>query len=292
LKYNESPMHEKFKNIEKEFLKLKHKYRHKKISEREFKDRLKKLRLNDKNGRCWTIGARSGNWYFFDGRKWVESKPPTLQEGKAICIFCGFENDLKNEACDYCGKYSCPKCGFGLNSPSQECPDCKQESLEPEAETSISDDDETRSTDKLPDSGSSDERPKSEEGMDWRSFDKLLPQDEMSEERYFKEDYNSILRSLSPASVFFFMGILGIIFGFIFGVFVGASNFFLAIVRILPEILQSIHGKLLGGVVFGILGGMLGFLLLGIIGFLQVLLVNVILSFFGGIKVRIDRFSS
>lgn len=291
-------MQEKFKNIEKEFLKLKHKYRHEKISEREFKDRLKRLRLNDKNGRCWTIGARSGKWYFFDGKKWVESKPPTLQEGKAICIFCGYENNLKNEACDYCGgslgggKYPCPKCGFGLDTPAQECPECTMEPFEPETGTSVSDEDVTRSTDKLTDSDSSGEQSKEKEGRDRMRFDRSPSRNDMNIEEYIEGDYNSILRSLSPASVFLFMGILGLIFGFIFGVFVGASNFFLAIVRILPQILQSMHGKLLGGVVFGIVGGMLGFLFLGILGFLQVLLVNVILSFFGGIKVRIDRFSS
>ena len=280
-------MREKFKDIEKEFLRLKHKYRQNKISQREFKDRLKKLRLNDKNGRCWTIGARTGKWYFFDGKKWIESKPPTLQDRKAICIYC-----------DYCGgslgkeQYPCLKCGFMLKSPSQDCPECSQESFKPETEIPSSGDTEKPSGDKLPDLEPGFKQPAGEQGLDWRRFEELPSQDEISEVPFLEEDYNSILRSLSPASVFLFMGILGFIFGFIFGVFVGASNFFLTIVGVLPEILQSLQGKLLGGIVFGIIGGMLGFLFLGTLGFLKVLLVNLILSFFGGIKIRIDRFSS
>jgi hypothetical protein len=59
-------MEERFKKVESEFIQLRKDYQKEKITEREFKDRLKQLRLTDKNGRCWTIGAKTGKWYYYD----------------------------------------------------------------------------------------------------------------------------------------------------------------------------------------------------------------------------------
>jgi len=92
-----------FIEIEKEFRLLKKQYRLNRITRQEYKQRLKELRIKDRQGRCWTLGARTGKWYYFDGEKWVESQPPSLNEQKAICIYCGYENDLSNEVCQYCG---------------------------------------------------------------------------------------------------------------------------------------------------------------------------------------------
>ena len=97
-----SDMKTKFKDVEDEFARLRQKYFHKQISDQEFKKLLKELRIKDQEGRCWTIGARTGKWYYFDGKNWIESKPPTLSDGKAICIYCGYENDLDTESCVKC----------------------------------------------------------------------------------------------------------------------------------------------------------------------------------------------
>ena len=96
-------MEKNFKAIEREFSLLSQKFKQKKISEQEYKDHLRKLRFEDLDGRCWTIGARSGKWYYFDGNHWQEATPPSIQEGKAICIYCGYENDLMSMFCAYCG---------------------------------------------------------------------------------------------------------------------------------------------------------------------------------------------
>ncbi|MGZ5478713.1 MAG: hypothetical protein ACXWGZ_03895, partial [Candidatus Aminicenantales bacterium] len=64
---------------------------------------LKQLRIKDEEGRFWVIGAQSGKWYAFENGEWFEAKPPSQMEKKAICIACGFENDLEAESCARCG---------------------------------------------------------------------------------------------------------------------------------------------------------------------------------------------
>jgi len=95
-------MKEKFENFKEEFKDLKKQFKQKKISEREFKSRLKRLQLKDNDGCYWTIGAQTGQWYYFDGKKWVTDHPPSLRDKKAVCIYCGAENDLETEICIKC----------------------------------------------------------------------------------------------------------------------------------------------------------------------------------------------
>lgn len=219
-------MSKPFKEVEKGFSFLKQEFKSKKISEREYKDRLKKLRLKDNEGRSWTIGAQSGLWYYFDGQKWIESIPPSVQKGKAICIYCGYENDLENE--------------------SQECPYCIQkEKLSLRMEEEVSD-------------------------------------------PYEKEDGKPyIFRSINLLSFLFFWGAVGLVFGIIMGTLIGVAKRYVETIQFFPEFLKALHGKLLGGIVFGFFGGVLGFLLLAIAGAVLAALINVILSFVGGVKIRV-----
>jgi len=233
-----------FKDIENEFHELLFRLKQKDISEREFKDRLKRLRFEDSKGRCWTIGARSGKWYYFDGKKWIESRPPSIQDKKAICIYCGFENDLESEVC--------AGCGGNL---------VKEENFKQKTDYVSKD--------------------KSKEIPSYVGADNAFEKEE-------KEKLTRILQSFSPVSVLLFFGIAGIFFGSILGVFTGATDYFLGIVKILPSFLQSINGNLIRGVFYGLLGGISGFLILGIFGFILAVFINVILSFFGGIKIRIE----
>lgn len=215
-----------FKEVEKGFSLLKQEFKSKKISEREYKDRLKKLRLKDNEGRSWTIGAQSGLWYYFDGQKWIESLPPSVQKGKAICIYCGYENDLESE--------------------SQECPYCIQK-------------------EKL----------------------SLRMKEEVSDP-YEKENGKLyIFRSINLLSFLFFWGAVGLVFGIIMGALIGVAKRYVETIQFFPEFLKALHGKLLGGVVFGFLGGVLGFFLLALAGAVLAALINVILSFVGGVKIRV-----
>ena len=243
-----------FEDVEKEFNLLKQEFSEKKLSEREYKDRLKKLRLKDEEGRSWTIGAQSGQWYYFDGQNWIESLPPSVQKGKAICIYCGYENDLENESCTQCGGsfdeegVTCPECNTRLEDESQECAYCAHK-----------------------------------EKLSLRMEEKVLDPSEQENGKLY------IFRSINPQSFLFFWGAFGLVLGVIMGILVGVAKRYVETIQFFPEFLKVLHGKLLGGVVFGFLGGVLGFVLLAIAGFVLAVLINVLLSFVGGIKIRVTR---
>lgn len=97
-------MADQFREVEESFALLRRKFHDNRISQREYIDSLKQLRIKDEDGRFWMIGAQSGRWYCFDGGGWTEAKPPSQLEHRAICISCGFENDLEAEFCVRCGR--------------------------------------------------------------------------------------------------------------------------------------------------------------------------------------------
>jgi LysM repeat protein len=47
------------------------------LAEDEFLGQVAQLRVEDEEGRQWTISARSGRWLLHDGRGWVYAEPPT-----------------------------------------------------------------------------------------------------------------------------------------------------------------------------------------------------------------------
>ncbi len=96
-------MTDPFREAEATFSRLLERFNDKKISPQEFSDSLKQLRIKDDEGRFWVIGARSGKWYAYENGEWIEAKPPSQMEKKAICIACGFENDLEADFCARCG---------------------------------------------------------------------------------------------------------------------------------------------------------------------------------------------
>ena len=262
-------MDDPFKNVEKEFQQLKEEFDRKRLSEPDFKKKLKELRLQDQDGRFWTIGAQTGRWYYFDGNDWIEAKPPSLQDKKAICVHCGFENDLENESCAYCGEslkriteveegeeeYRCPKCGRKLDKYSFFCPDCDAREEEEEVEKTW------------------------EQAAD---FDLGLSVEEESE----KEE--QVLRSVQPISLALFFGSLGLLLGLVMGAFAGSTDFLPGLVYLLPPFMRELHGSLMGGIFYGLVGGIFGFAAIGLAGYLMALLFNVILSFTGGIKLLME----
>jgi len=255
-------MDKHFREIEREFNLLSRRFKQKRISGSEYKERLKKLRLKDREGRCWTIGARSGKWYYFDGDHWLESTPPSIQEKKAICIYCGYENDFTDLTCAYCGGnldeepiHVCPECGTKLEEEGQECPGCTGA-----VKT-------YPSTDTL-------ERPET-------AADEILEEE---------GGPNFVFRSVGLVSASLFLSIIGLFSGLIFGVFMGTTPYFAGFINGFPLFFQEIHGKMIGGVVFGVMGGAAGFAVLAVLGLLSALVVNAVLAFMGGVRIRVDKF--
>jgi len=251
-------MENKFKDTEKELKELKSKYRHKEIDESEFKQSLKNLRVQDDEGKYWTIGAQSGKWYYFDGNNWIEQTPPSLQEGKAICIYCGYENDINNLECAHCGGnlkddiLICPKCGSKLDSPDAECPVCTEKKVPVRNWPTL---DEIEKDDKI-----------------------ILPDD---------GGPNYVVQSFSVVSFLMGWGSIGIFIGIILGALAGVTDYFINLVEILPAFLISFHGKLVGALIYGLIGGVFGLILGALVGLVLAVLLNLILSFIGGIKIRL-----
>lgn len=243
-------MKKRFKEVEEAFGHLKRDFRLGRISRQEFIDRLERLRLKDEEGRFWMIGVRSGKWYYFDGKEWVQSEPPSVKDEKAICRYCGFENRLETERCTRCGR------SLGVRRDFYRS-DRKQGEYSQEFPL----------------------RSKEEKGWEERS------------EEAFEEETgaNFIFRSLSPLSFLIFLGTIGFLAGIIIGAFAGATNYFSGIVKFVPSFIQESKGNLLGGLIFAGLGGVFGFMVFGLFGFLNALLINVISSFVGGIKINIEK---
>jgi len=241
-------MEEKFQDVEREFENLKKEFRQEKISRLEFIERLKSLRLKDEDGRFWMIGAQSGDWYYYDGQNWIQSNPPSFQEGKAICIHCGFENKLEAEVCVRCGENLvgkeafCPECGRKLEVPGLGCPDCLKE----------------------------------------------YPEEDLESLPIEKESNQVIFRALNPMSFLYFMATMGLFLGLIVGAFSGTTGLFSWLVSRLPTFLREVHGTIVGGIIYAGLGGIVGFFIIGLFGFFLALLINFISSFVGGVKIRLD----
>jgi len=250
---DELTMQNNFNDLQKEFDELKQKFQDQQISESDFKQQLKSLQLKDNKGRKWTIGVQTGKWYYFDGERWIEKNPPSLQEKKAICIYCGSENDLENDVCKQCGGHMeqedeiriCPDCGNKIHPKLEYCVQCEKPSNHWSGEIGLEEEE---------------------------SFSTYL------------------VKSLQLFSFSKFFGGMGFFFGLIFGVFAGATGYFLNTVALLPGFLRDLHGSLVGGLVFGLVGGAAGFVLFALFGLILALLVNAVMSVFGGIQIKFEPF--
>ena len=67
-----------FSQVEAEFQRLKGQFEAGTLTEEEFKAQLEELMIQDEEGKWWIIGYETGQWYYHDGDKWVQSKPPEL----------------------------------------------------------------------------------------------------------------------------------------------------------------------------------------------------------------------
>lgn len=75
-----------FQDLQRQYDELREQFDADEISEQEFKDKLEGLQLKDEQGRYWTIGALSGKWYRYDGRRWVQETPipMTKHQGRGV----------------------------------------------------------------------------------------------------------------------------------------------------------------------------------------------------------------
>ncbi len=65
--------------IERRLYLLREKYNAGAISAEQFETEVEKLHFRDQRGVSWMIGAQSGQWYYHDGKQWVQAEPPRPQ---------------------------------------------------------------------------------------------------------------------------------------------------------------------------------------------------------------------
>jgi LysM repeat protein len=75
-----------FQDLQRQYDELREQFDAGEMSEEEFKDQLEGLQLKDEQGRYWTIGALTGKWYRYDGRRWVQETPipMTKHQGRGV----------------------------------------------------------------------------------------------------------------------------------------------------------------------------------------------------------------
>lgn len=266
-------MENAFKKAEETYALLKSRFRRQEISRQEFLNEMKNLQVRDDKARLWMIGNQSGKWYFLRDKEWIQADPPVQKkEPRPVCPYCGLENKPEALACARCGGNVriaadiCPQCGSNLQPPLYRCPICDV----PEAQANA-----VRKTDTAPATAPVSDPERKEEKKDKK--------EKVKESAAF-----AVARSLDALSFLFFGGAMGIVIGIVLGAFAGSTRFMSGIVSVLPAFLKEMQGTLLGAVVYSAAGGLAGFVALGAAFFLMAAFINLILSFVGGVKIRLD----
>ena len=65
-----------FEAAEERFFALKGKHSSGLLSDEEYETTLQELVIWDDHGRSWMIGAKTGQWYYHDGKDWIMAEPP------------------------------------------------------------------------------------------------------------------------------------------------------------------------------------------------------------------------
>jgi LysM repeat protein len=71
-----------FQELQDRYEELREQFDADQISEEEFREEIEGLQIQDEQGRYWTIGAQSGQWYRYDGRQWVQETPIPMTKHK------------------------------------------------------------------------------------------------------------------------------------------------------------------------------------------------------------------
>jgi hypothetical protein len=65
-----------FAEVEREVAKLRQDLTAGRLTEEQFKARLREMMVEDEQGNWWMVGYETGQWYRHDGTDWVRANPP------------------------------------------------------------------------------------------------------------------------------------------------------------------------------------------------------------------------
>jgi hypothetical protein len=69
------------------------------LDARAFRAAVRRLRLQDLEGREWVLGPENGHWYRRERDRWMEAIPPR----RLVCPDCGHHNLQRHSFCTQCG---------------------------------------------------------------------------------------------------------------------------------------------------------------------------------------------
>ncbi|HLH67836.1 MAG TPA: hypothetical protein VKY90_02100 [Candidatus Dormibacteraeota bacterium] len=69
------------------------------LDHRAFRAAVRELRVQDAEGREWSLGPENGLWYRRERDRWQEGVPPR----RLVCPACGHHNLHRHSFCTQCG---------------------------------------------------------------------------------------------------------------------------------------------------------------------------------------------
>ena len=66
-----------FEEVDCRYAELKRLHEAGDVTQEEFDEQLKRLMVQDEEGRWWAKAPQSGDWHYHDGETWVRSTPPS-----------------------------------------------------------------------------------------------------------------------------------------------------------------------------------------------------------------------
>jgi len=264
-----------FKEMEKRFHDLKIRLENGEINIEDFKRELKKLVVLDKNGFYWMLGSKSGNWFRYNGREWVQESPYAQEEKQEV-----EQQTVQFEQ----------KVGFseekGMTLSGE-----KRETVAQEATLNIELEKREKQKEEQPKvncpyckkSNIADNEFCAYCGKNLRGrITPATPAPGVSEEQL-------LVKKIDVVSTIYFGGGSGMIIGIVFGVLFGILNILPDLMTKFPLLFQNAHGKLQGGLIFGALGGLCGFFAFALFFVLQALFFNFISGMFGSLRITVKH---
>ena len=125
----EKPRSDFFEEVERKYAYLKEQNSAGNLTDKEFAKQLERLMFQDQKGRWWSKSRKSGEWHFFDGKKWVKGTPPGLEETPGVS-----QEATQKKPVEAKFKETKQPADAGLKAPQQQAADVGVLARPPDAE--------------------------------------------------------------------------------------------------------------------------------------------------------------